>query len=70
MMSWIIRVGSVGLGSGKSVSATVTSAGSHTVAQLSCASNAGKTTSGKAGSIPACQTEHVWQNVLSTLVGV
>ncbi len=75
-MSWLISVGSTGFERGMNADVTtlpkciVTSTPCHTVAQLRCAPNAGKTTSGSAGSIPACRTEEVWQNVLSSLVGI
>ena len=75
-MSWLIRVGSTGFERGMnagvttSINCSVTSTPCHTVAQLRCAPNAGKTTLGLAGSNPACQAEEVWQNVLSSLVGI
>ncbi|WP_394777519.1 hypothetical protein [Undibacterium sp.] len=74
-MSWLIRVGSAGfeqdMNAGVITSKIrITSNDCHTFAQLSLSPNAGKTTSGKASSNPTCHTEQVWQNVLSTLVGV
>jgi hypothetical protein len=78
-MGWLIRVGELRhAGFERSMNADVitstqcfvTSTSCHTVAQLSYTPNAGRTTSGIAGSNPACQAEQVWQNVLSTLVGV
>ncbi len=77
-MGWVIRVGHLrSAGFERSMNADVitstqclvTSTTCHTVAQLSYGPNAGRTTSGIAGSNPACQAEQVWQNVLSTLVG-
>ncbi len=74
-MGWNIRVGSAGFEQAMNAGVTttkclVTSNNRHTRAQLSLSPNAGRTTSGKAGSNPACHTEQVWQNVLSILVGV
>lgn len=75
-MGWKIRIGSIGFAQGvnadviTSAKCSITSNACHTFAQLQFNPNAGKTTSGKAGSIPACQAERAWQNVLSNLVGV
>ena len=75
-MSWLISVGSTGFERGMNAGVTtlskciVTSTPCHTVAQLRCVPNADKTTSGLAGSNPACQAEEVWRNVLSSLVGI
>ncbi|SFC32408.1 hypothetical protein [Collimonas sp. OK412] len=74
-MSWLIRISSTGFERGMNAgvitsNCLVTSTSCHTVAQLRVSPNAGKTTSGKVGSNPACQAEQVWQNVLSTLVGI
>lgn len=78
-MGWMIRVGKVGkTGFGRGRNADVitypncwiTSDSCHTVAQLSLFPNAGKTTSGKAGSNPARQADKIWLNVLSILAGV
>ena len=78
-MGWLIRVGELRhAGFERSMNADVitytqcfvTSTSCHTVAQLSYTPNAGRTTLGIAGSNPACQAEQVWQNVLSTLVGI
>ncbi len=74
-MGWMIRVGRAGFERGTNAGVTtsfqclVTSGSCHAAAQLMVTPNAGRTTSDKAGSIPACQAEQVWQNVLSTLVG-
>jgi hypothetical protein len=75
-MGWKISVGAAGFG--RSMNAGVitfsqcriTSTSCHTVAQLRLSPNTGKTTLDHAGSNPACQAQQVWQNVLSTLVGV
>ncbi len=74
-MSWNIRVGSAGFEQAMNAGVTtskclVTSNNCHTLAQLSLSPNAGRITSGKAGSNPVCHAEQVWQNVLSNLVGV
>jgi hypothetical protein len=75
-MGWVIKVGRKGFERGANAGVTtfqtciVTSTTCRTVAQVTVSPNAGRTTSGKAGSNPACQAEQVWQNVLSTLVGV
>jgi hypothetical protein len=74
-MSWLIRISSTGFERGVNAGVItskclVTSTPCHTVAQLRASPNAGKTTSGKADSNPACQAEQVWQNVLSTLIGI
>ena len=75
-MGWVIRVGSAGFERGTnagvitSFQCLVTSNSCRTAAQVTVFPNAGRTTSGTAGSNPACQAEHVWQKVLSTLVGM
>lgn len=75
-MGWMIRVGKSGFGRGMNADVItypkcwITSESCHTVVQLSLSPNAGKSTSGIAGSNPAHQTDNVWRNVLSTLVGV
>jgi hypothetical protein len=80
-MGWLIRVGRLhnvrNAGFERSMNADVitstqclvTSTPCHAVAQWSCTPNADRTTSGLAGSTPACQAEQVWRNVLSSLVG-
>lgn len=81
-MRWLIRVGrlhnasNAGFERGMnadvitSPKCLVTSTPCHTVAQWSGTPNAGRTTSGIAGSNPACQAEQAWRNVLSSLVGL
>lgn len=75
-MHWTIRVGRAGFERSTHAGVTtfslcfVTSTSRRTAAQVTISPNAGRTTSGQAGSNPACQAEHVWQNVLSTLVGI
>lgn len=75
-MSWVIRIRSTGFersmnaGVITSDKCLVTSTSCHTVAQWSVSPNADKTTFRIAGANPACQAEQLWQNVLSTLVGI
>ncbi|WP_147375672.1 hypothetical protein [Noviherbaspirillum cavernae] len=75
-MGWVIRIGRTGFERGAnagvitSFQCFVTSSSCHAVAQVMVTPNAGRTTSEKAGSMPACHAEQVWQNVLSTLVGM
>jgi hypothetical protein len=63
-MGWIISAGKLGMAS-VAVSSTPCAFG----ARWRFTPNADRTTSGKAGSNPAWQAKHVWQSVLSTLVG-
>lgn len=75
-MGWMIRVGSIGVERGVNAGVityfqcSITSKPCRTVAQLRFNPNAGKTTSGLAGSNPAWQADEAWQNVLSDLVGI
>ncbi|MEO6918117.1 MAG: hypothetical protein ABI171_03620 [Collimonas sp.] len=75
-MSWIISISSTGFEQSMHAGVTtsdkclVISSTGHTVAQWRVSPNADKTTSRIAGANPACQAEQVWQNVLSTLVGI
>ena len=80
-MGWIIQSGRLGkagnkAGFGTAVNAVVITSNSittnsrHTLAYLSFTPNADKITLGNAGSNPVWQAEKVWQNVLSTLVGI
>jgi hypothetical protein len=75
-MGWVISVGKAGFERGTnadvitSFQCSVTSNSCRATAHVMVSPNANRTTSGKAGSTPACQAEQVWQNVLSTLVGV
>jgi hypothetical protein len=73
-MGWTISVRSKGFERSRNAGVTpsqtsVTSNFRHTEAQWRVFSNAGTTTRVNAGSTPAWQTERVWQNVLSALVG-
>lgn len=63
-MGWIISAGKMGKAS-VAVSSTPCACG----ARWRFIPNADRTTSGAAGSNPAWQAKHVWQSVLSTLVG-
>jgi hypothetical protein len=74
MMGWTISVGTAGARSSKgrggrpqALSVCIDAQG--VTAQVKVFPNADRTTSGDAGSIPAWQAQHVWQDVLSTLVG-
>ncbi|TFW27762.1 hypothetical protein [Massilia horti] len=74
-MGWTISVGRTDFGQRTNAGVTtnltcaVTPITRRANAQVTVSLNAGRTTSGDAGSIPACQVEQVWQNVLSILVG-
>ena len=75
-MGWRIRVGSARFERDMnaavitSVQCSITATPCHMIARLRFTPNADRTTSGKAGSNPACQLEKAWQNVLSDLVGI
>lgn len=64
-MGWTISSGGKSGGAGL----TVRSSPCASEARWRFTPNADRTTSGKSGSIPAWQAKHVWQSVLSTLVG-
>lgn len=73
-MGWTLSISSKGFESRKNADATTSK---HSIASITCLAgtqwrftpNAGRTTSGDAGSIPAWQAQRVCQNVLSILVG-
>jgi hypothetical protein len=72
-MDWKISVGTAGGRSGgraaeHSICVFAAETG-RAAARVKFIPNAGRTTSGTAGSIPAHQAEQVWRNVLSILVG-
>lgn len=75
-MSWVIKVSSnrleihMNAAVITSFPCSITVTPCHMMSQLGVSPNADRTTSDRAGSIPACLVEQAWQNVLSDLVGV